>query len=375
MTTVHTAPGGPGTALLAEPLYAIGHTAVARVAGPLLVIEDADDVGYGEFVEVTSTGGATGEITRRGQVLEIDGTRAVIQVFGGTSGIGRTGTTVLSRGRPARTGVGLDYLGRILDGTGRPRDGGPEPIAAELREVTGLPLNPVARDHPDQFIETGISAIDALLTVVRGQKLPVFSGYGLPADELAARIATQARVPRRGRRVRGGVRRHGRDPAHRGLLHRPPRRRRGSGPIGAVAQPRRGPHGGTDPHPPGRPHHRRVPRLRPRHARPGGAHRHDQLLRGAPRNLGGPGGTTRPARLPGLHVHGPGHDLRARRARPRPVRVPDPAAHPVHARRRHQPPGSRPDRLTSPKARSCCPGSCTGRASSRRSTCCPHCPG
>ncbi|WNV77815.1 V-type ATP synthase subunit B [Geodermatophilus sp. DSM 44513] len=179
-----------------EPLYTVGHTAVDRVAGPLLVIDSADDLAYGEFVQVETGGGALGApVTRRGQVLEVDGSRAVVQVFAGTAGIGREGTTVLSRGRPARTGVGRDLLGRVLDGAGRPRDGGPEPVAEDERDVNGLPLNPVARDHPDEFIETGVSAIDGLLTLVRGQKLPVFSGYGLPADELAARIATEARVP------------------------------------------------------------------------------------------------------------------------------------------------------------------------------------
>ena len=188
-----------GPAPAGEPLFAVGHTAVSRIAGPLLVLENAEDLAFGEFVDVhddESGGPGQGQAAaRRGQVLEVEGSRAVVQVFGGTSGLGRIGTTVLSRARPARTGVGLDYLGRLLDGTGRPRDGGPDPIAEDERDVNGMPLNPVARDHPDQFIETGISAIDALLTLVRGQKLPVFSGYGLPADELAARIATQARVP------------------------------------------------------------------------------------------------------------------------------------------------------------------------------------
>ncbi|GAA4739010.1 ATP synthase subunit B [Modestobacter marinus] len=180
----------------AERLYTIVHTAVDRIAGPLLVVEGAEDLTYGEFVDVAAGVDAHGApLLRRGQVLEVDGGRAVVQVFGGTAGVGRAGTTVVSRGRPARTGVGLDLLGRVLDGAGRPRDGGPDPVADQERDVNGLPLNPVARDHPDEFIETGVSAIDALLTLVRGQKLPIFSGYGLPADELAARIATEARVP------------------------------------------------------------------------------------------------------------------------------------------------------------------------------------
>ena len=173
-----------------ERLLAVAHDRVDRVAGPLLVLDDADDLAFGELVEVS-----TGELTRRAQVLALEGTRAVVQVLGGTSGIGRRDTRVVARGRPARTGVGLDYLGRVLDGAGRPRDGGPDPVAEDWLDVGGLPLNPVARDHPDQVIETGLSAVDGLITLVRGQKLPIFSGYGLPADELAARIATQAQAP------------------------------------------------------------------------------------------------------------------------------------------------------------------------------------
>lgn len=179
-----------------ERLLAVAHDRVERVAGPLIVLDEADDLAFGELVEVeAAAGGAGGPVTRRAQVLALDGGRAVVQVLGGTSGIGLRGTRVVARGRPASTGVGLDHLGRVLDGTGRPRDGGPEPLAEDRVPVGGLPLNPVCRDHPDQVIETGLSAVDGLLSLVRGQKLPIFSGYGLPADELAARIATQARVP------------------------------------------------------------------------------------------------------------------------------------------------------------------------------------
>ena len=105
------------------------------------------------------------------------------------------GQPVLTRGRAARAGVGADYLGRVLDGAGRPRDGGSEPVPDAYRDVNGLPLNPITRAHPDQFLETGISAIDGLITLVRGQKLPIFSGSGLPANALAARIAAQTRAP------------------------------------------------------------------------------------------------------------------------------------------------------------------------------------
>lgn len=180
-------------------------TDVRRVAGPLLVVSGVRDVAYGDIVTVVSDSldGLDGpdsldgldSTERRGQVLELDGDRAVIQVLGGTAGLGLDGTVVRARARAAVTGVGPDYLGRVLDGSGRPRDGRPEPLASAERAVNGLPLNPVARDHPDQFIETGLSALDALNTLVRGQKLPIFTVAGLPAGALAARIAASARVP------------------------------------------------------------------------------------------------------------------------------------------------------------------------------------
>ncbi|HYO03548.1 MAG TPA: V-type ATP synthase subunit B [Mycobacterium sp.] len=184
------APHQPTKADGADPLMSVEFDRVRRIAGPLIVLDDADGLRSGELVDVRN-----GDDVRRGQVLVLEGSRAVIQVLGGTTGLGTAATTVASRGTPARTGVGLDYLGRVLDGTGQPRDGQPEPIAEDWRDIGGLPLNPISRAHPDDMIETGISAIDGLFTLVRGQKLPVFSGYGLPADELAVRIATQSRVP------------------------------------------------------------------------------------------------------------------------------------------------------------------------------------
>jgi V/A-type H+/Na+-transporting ATPase subunit B len=174
-----------------EALFTVGHHTVTRIAGPLMIVGGMDGVGYGELVEVDT---GHGQI-REGQVLELDGSLAVVQVFGGTAGVGRRDTTVLTRGRVTRTGVGPDYFGRVLDGVGRPRDGGPEPVPDVYRHVNGLPLNPIARAHPDQFLETGVSAIDGLITLVRGQKLPIFSGAGLPANALAARIAAQASAP------------------------------------------------------------------------------------------------------------------------------------------------------------------------------------
>ncbi|GAA1553376.1 ATP synthase subunit B [Kribbella sancticallisti] len=179
------------TTAAAHSPFTIGHRGVTRVAGPLLLVAGMEGVGYGELVEIDSGGGPI----REGQVLELDGSLAVVQVFGGTVGIGRHETSVLTRGRAAATGVGADYFGRVLDGAGRPRDGGPDPVPDTYRHVNGLPLNPITRAHPDQFIETGVSSIDGLTTLVRGQKLPIFSGAGLPANSLAARIAAQARVP------------------------------------------------------------------------------------------------------------------------------------------------------------------------------------
>jgi len=179
------------TVTLPEQLFSVEHRTVRSVAGPLLVAERAEHVGFGELVDVETPAGEL----RRGQVLELEGDRMVVQVLEGTSGLDVPTTVVRTRGRTAQLGVGPDLVGRILDGSGRPLDGGPEPLAEAVRDVNGLPMNPVARDHPADVIETGVSAIDGLNTLVRGQKLPIFSGFGLPGAELAAQIAEQARVP------------------------------------------------------------------------------------------------------------------------------------------------------------------------------------
>lgn len=171
-------------------LYATEHRTVTYVSGPLLVAERADQVAYDELVEVlTPTGGR-----RRGQVLELAGDRMVVQVLGGTRGLDIDSTAVLVRARAARLAVGRDIVGRVLDGMGSPIDDGPPLLPEAERDLNGMPVNPVARMHPAEFIETGISAIDGLHTLVRGQKLPVFSGYGLPGLELATSIAEGARV-------------------------------------------------------------------------------------------------------------------------------------------------------------------------------------
>jgi V/A-type H+/Na+-transporting ATPase subunit B len=172
-------------------LVTVEHHTVDTIAGPLLAAEPVTGLGYAEPVEVIGPDGAA----RRGQVLEIDGDRVTLQVLDGTQGLGLHGTTIRSRGDTHRLAVGPGLLGRAFDGRGRPADGGPPIVPDGLRDISGAPLNPVARSHPSEFVETGISAIDGLTTLVRGQKLPIFSGYGLPAAELAARIASSARVP------------------------------------------------------------------------------------------------------------------------------------------------------------------------------------
>ena len=163
---------------------------VSRIAGPLIFVERLRDVAYGEIVEIT---GPAGEV-RLGQVLEVDRQLGIVQVFGGTGGLDLSRTRARFTGDVARLGVSLAMLGRVLDGSGQPIDGGP-PISAETTlNINGLPINPAVRTHPSEFIQTGVSAIDGLNTLTRGQKLPIFSGAGLPANALAAQIAAQATV-------------------------------------------------------------------------------------------------------------------------------------------------------------------------------------
>lgn len=163
---------------------------VSEVVGPLMVVEKVQDVKYDELVEIELQ---TGEI-RRGRVLEINEDKAMVQLFEGSAGINLKGSKAKFLGRSLELGVSEDMLGRVFDGLGRPKDGGPKIIPEKRLDINGTPLNPVARDYPSEFIQTGISAIDGLNTLVRGQKLPVFSGSGLPHAELAAQIARQAKV-------------------------------------------------------------------------------------------------------------------------------------------------------------------------------------
>ena len=163
---------------------------ISNVAGPLIVVEKTIDVKYQELVEIELS---SGEI-RRGQVLEITEDKAVVQVFEGTTGIDVSNTKVRFLGKVMELPISLDVLGRIFDGSGRPIDDGPQIIAEKKLDINGNPINPYARDYPNNFIQTGISSIDVLNTLVRGQKLPIFSGSGLPHAKLASQIARQAKV-------------------------------------------------------------------------------------------------------------------------------------------------------------------------------------
>ncbi|MEA1939551.1 MAG: V-type ATP synthase subunit B [Candidatus Caldatribacteriota bacterium] len=163
---------------------------ISDVAGPILIVEKTMDVKYQELVEIELS---SGEI-RRGQVLEITEDKAVVQVFEGTTGVDISNSKVRFLGKVIELPVSLDILGRIFDGSGRPIDDGPNIIPEKKLDINGTPLNPYARDYPDDFIQTGISSIDVLNTLVRGQKLPIFSGAGLPHAKIASQIARQAKV-------------------------------------------------------------------------------------------------------------------------------------------------------------------------------------
>ena len=163
---------------------------IQEVAGPLMLVRGVENVTYDELGEIEL---ASGE-TRRCKVLEINGSDALVQLFENSTGINLSNSKVRFLGRTMELGVSEDMLGRVFDGLGRPIDGGPEILPDERRDINGLPMNPAARSYPEEFIQTGISAIDGLNTLVRGQKLPIFSASGLPHANLAAQIARQARV-------------------------------------------------------------------------------------------------------------------------------------------------------------------------------------
>uniref|UniRef100_A0A7C6AGN2 V-type ATP synthase beta chain n=1 Tax=candidate division WOR-3 bacterium TaxID=2052148 RepID=A0A7C6AGN2_UNCW3 len=170
------------------------YTSIANVSGPLLLVEGTQGVKYEELVEIYTQ---TGE-KKRGRVLEVDGDKALVQIFEGSSGIDVANCRVRFLARTLQIGVSSKMLGRVFDGLGRPIDDGPEIVPEALLDINGAPINPTARDYPNEFIQTGISAIDGINTLVRGQKLPIFSGSGLPHNKLAAQIVRQATVLQEG---------------------------------------------------------------------------------------------------------------------------------------------------------------------------------
>ena len=163
---------------------------IQEVAGPLMLVQGVENVTYDELGEIEL---ANGEV-RRCKVLEVNGTDALVQLFESSTGINLSNSKVRFLGRTMELAVSEDMLGRVFDGMGRPADEGPDILPDKRMDINGLPMNPVARAYPNEFIQTGVSAIDGLNTLVRGQKLPIFSASGLPHAQLAAQIARQAKV-------------------------------------------------------------------------------------------------------------------------------------------------------------------------------------
>ncbi len=163
---------------------------IYEVSGPLMVVEEVEGVTYDELAEIELPDGSV----RRCKVLEVNGDKAVVQLFESSAGINLKDSKIRFLGHPLQLAVSGDMLGRVFNGMGQPIDGGPEILPEKYLDINGLPMNPAARDYPNEFIQTGVSTIDGLNTLVRGQKLPIFSGSGLPHAQLAAQIARQAKV-------------------------------------------------------------------------------------------------------------------------------------------------------------------------------------
>ena len=163
---------------------------ISEVVGPLMLVKNVENVTYDELGEIILPSGEK----RLCKVLEVNGDNALVQLFESSTGINLMESVVKFLGHGTQLAVSPDMLGRVFDGMGRPKDGGPEIIAEKMLDINGLPMNPAARDYPSEFIQTGVSAIDGLNTLVRGQKLPIFSASGLPHADLAAQIARQAKV-------------------------------------------------------------------------------------------------------------------------------------------------------------------------------------
>jgi V/A-type H+/Na+-transporting ATPase subunit B len=167
------------------------YTGLHRVQGPLIFLQGVEGVGYGELAEIVSPAGRR----LQGRVLRVDRDLAVVEVLQGTADLSVAETRVRFLGHSLRIPVAREMLGRVFSGLAEPLDGGPPPLGSEMRDVNGEPLNPIRRDYPREPIQTGVSCIDGMNTLVRGQKLPIFSGSGLPHDQLAAQILRQARLP------------------------------------------------------------------------------------------------------------------------------------------------------------------------------------
>jgi V/A-type H+-transporting ATPase subunit B len=170
--------------------FGIEYTKVAELKGPLMIIDGVTKVSFDELVEIETVDGEH----RLGRVLEVGFGKAIVQVFEGTTGLTITGTKAKFLGKTMEMPVSQELLGRVFDGLGKPNDGLPDPIADKFLDVNGEPMNPERREYPTSFIQTGVSVIDGMLTLVRGQKLPIFSGSGMAHNILAAQIARQASV-------------------------------------------------------------------------------------------------------------------------------------------------------------------------------------
>lgn len=167
------------------------YKSIENISGPLMLVEGVEGASYGELVEIT----VEQQETRLGKVLEVYQDKALVQVFEGTSGLSTLNTHIRFTGKGIRFGISPEILGRVFTGVGRIRDNGPEIIPHKYLDINGFPINPTRRDYPSEFIQTGISAIDGLNSLVRGQKLPIFSGSGLPHNLLATQIVKQAKIP------------------------------------------------------------------------------------------------------------------------------------------------------------------------------------
>ena len=251
---------------------------IREIASPLMVVEHVEGVTYDELGEIELPNGEV----RRCKVLEVEGDKAVVQLFESAQGINLAESKVRFLGHPQQLAVSEDMLGRVFNGMGQPIDGGPAILADAHMDINGLPMNPAARAYPAEFIQTGVSTIDGLNTLVRGQKLPIFSGSGLPHAALAAQIARQAKVLGDNETfavvfaaigitfeeseyfINERLQKNRRYRSHRRLLEPGKRPRR---------RAYRHPAYGSD--------RRRVPGLREGHARAGYPDRHHQLRRGS----------------------------------------------------------------------------------------------